>query len=67
MPLCVCVCVCVCIVLCNVYWCELMLDSKRYWMRIFFGRNPNKVKLNLIEYKKKTKLKLTEDKQSVMK
>ncbi len=32
--LCVCVCVCVyCIVLCNVYWCELMLDSKRYWMQ----------------------------------
>ncbi len=29
----VCVCVCVYIVLCNVYWCELMLDSKRYWMR----------------------------------
>ncbi len=26
-------CVCVCIVLCNVYWCELMLDSKCYWMR----------------------------------
>ncbi len=64
-----CVCVCVCIVLCNVYWCELMLDSKRYWMRNFFGRNPNnKVKLNLIEYKKPPKkLKLTEDKQSVMK
>ncbi len=38
-------------------------------MRKFLGRNPNnKVKLNLIEYKKKTKkLKLTEDKQSVMK
>ncbi len=46
-----------------------MLDSKRYWMRNFFGRNPNnKVKLNLIEYKKPPKkLKLTEDKQSVMK
>ncbi len=27
------VCVCVCVVLCNVYWCELMLDSKCYWMR----------------------------------
>ncbi len=51
-----CVCVCVCIVLCNVYWCELMLDSKRYWMWKFLGRNPNnKVKLNLIEYKKKKK------------
>ncbi len=49
-------CVCVCIVLCNVYWCELMLDSKRYWTRKFFGRNPNnKVKLNLIEYKKTPK------------
>ncbi len=23
---------CVC-VLCNVYWCELMLDSKCYWMQ----------------------------------
>ncbi len=23
----------VCVVLCNVYWCELMLDSKCYWMR----------------------------------
>ncbi len=47
---------CVCVVLCNVYWCELMLDSKRYWMRFFFGRNPNnKVKLNLIEYKKNQK------------
>ncbi len=49
--------VCVCVyVLCNVYWCELMLDSKHYWMRKFFGRNPNnKVKLNLIEYKKNPK------------
>ncbi len=25
-------CVCVC-VYCIVYWCELMFDSKCYWMR----------------------------------
>ncbi len=57
-------CLCVC-VLCNVYWCELMLDSKRYWMQKKIGRNPN----NIVKPKKREKnpLKFTEDKQSVMK
>ncbi len=27
------VCVCVCVVLCNVYCCELMLDSKCHGMQ----------------------------------
>ncbi len=51
-------CVCVCIVLCNVYWCELMLDSKRNWMRNFLEEINNKVKLNnWIEYKPKKRQK----------
>ncbi len=52
--LCVCVCVCIvlyCIVLSNVYWCELMLDSKRYWMQKKIGRNPN----NIVKPKKREK------------
>ncbi len=59
-----CVCVCVCIVLCNVYWCELMLDSKRYWMQKKLKEIPT-IKWSLKREKKK--LKFTEDKQSVIK